>query len=296
MKILVILENYQEHLRHYFTDDLIMQEHYVRKHNVFAATVKDLVFNRSLWVNCTAYKPLNDSAEFKPFGLIEAKTFDYIYFRPEPPIRGDKLIASYLLENLPVKYCNHPIALRNFNEKIICLDNFSKYMTDTAIGGSREEVIKFANEVGWPILIKPLEEFQAHGVKKICKEQDVPAINELIMVQRFLQDVEINGSKRVLVVRDKVLGAISFLAKPGEYITNFYEIHAYKDAVPTAKEKAICLEATEMLMKNGIQFTAFDFIDEKLMEINLTSPGGVPEYNIHYKTTLEKEIVDILLG
>ncbi len=296
MKILMIIQDFKDYMRHYYTDDILMQEHYNRGHEVYCATPLALNYTDTLSIHCRKYTPLAELAQFDCAQKFEISSFNYVYLRAMPPVEKDFLAATYLLEKQKVTFCNHPTAIRNFNEKILCVEYFKKYMAPTIITSNKDEIMSFANEYSYPVIIKPLDAYQAHGVTKILNKEDIPKLENLHMVQSYINNVETLGSKRVFVVKDQIIGAISFLPKAGDYITNFWIIHGYANATVTEKEHKICQEIIVFLQNNKVNFAAVDFIDEYLMEVNITSPGGIPEYNIHHHTSLEKVAVDVLMS
>ena len=64
----------------------------------------------------------------------------------------------------------------------------------------------------------------------------------------------------------------------------------------TNKEKDICKKLKPSLRKNGFFFTGIDIIDEKLTEINVTSPTGLTQINDLYSINIEKKFWDKLIN
>ena len=73
-------------------------------------------------------------------------------------------------------------------------------------------------------------------------------------------------------------------------------IVGHKAADITTKEKNACTAVGKYLVKQEVRFAALDFIEEYLMEVNITCPGGVTEFNEQYGVKLEERIVSLLMA
>jgi glutathione synthase len=96
----------------------------------------------------------------------------------------------------------------------------------------------------------------------------------------------------VFILNGKYIGAISFLPEPGDFRTNFGYVPSYAPTTLSLKEEEACCEVGEYLVTQKVSLAALDFIDNFLIEINITCPGGIPEWNKQYGRKLEAIIVD----
>ena len=296
MKILFIIESISKHRKDVYSDDLLMAEHFQRKHEVLVAEPKDLVMlHNEVFVRCHSYQRLKKSVRFKEKGIVIVKTFDLIYYRAMPPVEKDVFLATLILEKLSVKFCNAPAAIRNLNEKI-SIFNFKEFILPSLVTGSSKDILNFAKQYKVPLILKPLDSYQAIGIQKVETGEKLPAINRLTMVQPYLKAVETEGSKRVFILKGKVAGAVTFLPRPGDFRTNYLKIYSQTEAVLSKKEQKACALIGVFLVHQKVNFAALDFIGNYLMEINITCPGGIPEYNKAYGVRLEEKIVDELLA
>ena len=67
-----------------------------------------------------------------------------------------------------------------------------------------------------------------------------------------------------------------------------------KKAVITKSDRKICEILKPSLIENGLFFVGLDVIDEKLTEINVTSPTGIHHLNILDKKKIEKKMWSVI--
>ncbi len=296
MKILFIIESRAQHMMDCYSDDRLMAEHLSRGHDVWASEPIDLVVNEgTLYVHAYRYHRQETSISFIDPAQHRVNDFDFIYFRAMPPVEKDVLLATYLMNDVNIPICNAPAAIRNLNEKLNALQ-FASFMPPTLISAHPEDILAFAGKVGWPLVLKPLDGFQSKGVLKIDTAEEMPVITQLMMAQPYLKEVEKTGSKRVFILKGKFIGAISFLPDLGDFRTNFGRVPSYAATSLSDSEALACQEIGAHLLKEGVSLAALDFIDNYLLEINITCPGGIPEYDKQYGVKLEAIIVDGLIS
>lgn len=292
--ILFIIEKIATHMQDDYSDDLLMAEHLRRGHRVLAAEPTDISLqNLEPVVFCHEYRR-KKKVTFKVAGLFPVNAMDFVYYRAMPPVEKDVLHATQILEFSTAQFCNAPSAIRNLNEKLM-IYHFPEFIPPTCVTSHAENIRKFAVTHGWPLVVKPLDSYQAIGVRKVMSDKELCDFARLMMVQPYLQEVETRGSKRVFILRDSVLGAVSFIPEPGDFRSNHLRVFAHEETLLTQREREACSQVSTFLMNQGVQFSALDFIEEKLMEINITSPGGIPQYNSRYRDRLEETIVETLM-
>ena len=134
------------------------------------------------------------------------------------------------------------------------------------------------------LVVKTLYNKGGEGVVKVSDENKKKAINEFVeikkkysvpvVVQEFLDGV-IYGDKRVILIDGKPEGVINRIPKKGEFKANLHLGGEAKQTTLTKKEKKICMEIKKTLKKEKLFFVGIDLINEKLTEINVTSPTGI---------------------
>ena len=105
--------------------------------------------------------------------------------------------------------------------------------------------------------------------KKLLSKYKVP-----VVVQDFVSKVS-DGDKRVILIEGEPVGLINRVPKIGQYKANLHLGGKAEISVLTKKEQEICKKIKPFLLENKLIFVGIDLIDEKLSEINVTSPTGI---------------------
>ena len=234
---------------------------------------------------------------------MEINDFELVMFRPDPPVDIDYINATYIFDFVSTKVVNSPKSIRSFNEKLHSL-YFEEYMTKTIVTSSLSDIEEFLKEKQ-QLVIKPLNRCFGSGVMYLHKDDpNIRTIvntltnNEttLVMLQEYILDVK-NGDIRVLTLGDKVL-PYSIKKLPGESDFKFnthndkFLVKFDLDNLQIKYFSAIAKELNRM----GIEMAGLDVIDNKVIEINVTSPCYfIKEINQAYNIHLEQLITDYLL-
>jgi len=147
-------------------------------------------------------------------------------------------------------------------------------------------------------VIKSLDSFQGKSVQKIAPSDHAMVTaytregKQPVMVQKFIEDV-IKGDKRVMMLGDKLLGAVLRRPKQG-YHASFAKSDALQTEL-TTREQEILSKVGPWMLKRGIHFSGLDFIDQNLTEINITCPTGIIQISEIEGRKLSEEIVDYFL-
>ena len=213
--------------------------------------------------------------------------FDFFFIRQDPPFDMSYLTNCYLLElhksfNKKPFFVNDPSGIKNFTEKIFPL-YFYKLMPKSCITEDKEIFLKMLHKYK-RLVVKTLYNKGGEGVVKVSDENKKKAINEFleikkkysvpVVVQEFLDGV-IYGDKRVILIDGKPEGVINRIPKKGEFKANLHLGGQAKQTTLTKREKEICMEIKKTLKKEKLFFVGIDLINEKLTEINVTSPTGI---------------------
>jgi glutathione synthase len=227
--------------------------------------------------------------------------FSLILMRKDPPVDLAYFYATQLLSLISQKVLliNHPKALRDWNEKLVVF-NFPRWIPPTLVTANKKEIDHFVRNQGDLALVKPLAGFAGKGVKKLTRESPdyITTIEEMtldgtqpILMQAFLPRIS-QGEKRVFMIDGKPLGALLKIPAEGSFLAN-PDLGAHLAPTKlTVREKKLVAELAPFLKKNGIFFAGIDLIDEKLIEINITSPGLLWEWNEVDNQRHEVEIVN----
>lgn len=219
--------------------------------------------------------------------------YDLIMMRKEPPYDLPFHYATQLLATANVLVVNAPSALQGLNEKLIALP-FVEHMPATIVTSDAKLIDEFLIKHGGGVL-KDLDSFQGIGVTKIEKGE-VDKVNTYtqggkypVMIQEFLEEVY-EGDKRVLILGDRVLGAV--MRRP---ISGFHANFANSEKILaslSAKEQRLVAQVVPWLLEKGIHFSGLDLIGEKLTEINITCPTGIMQLSELSGTNVALDMVE----
>ena len=212
--------------------------------------------------------------------------FDYFFIRQDPPFDLKYLTNCYLLElhqkfNKNPRFINDPGGIKNFTEKI-CPIYFNSLMPKTLVT-SDEKIFKETLSKKKTLILKTLYNKGGEGVIKVEKndKNSLSKFKELIsrykvpvVIQDFVSKVS-DGDKRVILIEGEPVGLINRVPKIGQYKANLHLGGKAEISVLTKKEQEICKKIKPFLLENKLIFVGIDLIDEKLSEINVTSPTGI---------------------
>jgi glutathione synthase len=232
---------------------------------------------------------------------------DVIFLRKDPPINYE--VMEFLGPvNDKVFMINSTFGQLNGNSKVYIL-NFPEIIPETHVSRDPKRLKKIIDDFGGDMVIKPLHGHGGHGVIKVSnrdQENLISLINYYvragkpyperrpIMVQEYLKKVKKEGDVRILLLNGEILGAMARKAVPGDFRTNVHTGARALKHVITGKQKEICKKIKPRLIKDGLYFVGIDIIDDKLVEVNCVSPGGIPRINMFNNDKLESKVVDFV--
>lgn len=283
----------------------IMKEACRRAHEVFYIDSRHLYARKNVLFAKAARGDANDWDGFREeayFPCLEMASLDRVFLRKDPPFNAHYLSLTYLLELLggKVPVINDPAGVRNANEKLFSL-RFPDLIPETFVASEAQSVLNFLEEVKEAVL-KPLWGRGGEGIVKVgMKDRDKEAVvakavaqNGTVVVQRFLPEVLETGDKRILLLNGGPLGAYRRLPPRGDFRVNLYRDGRYEPAGLDARDEELIRAIAGALTEEGLYFAGLDVIGGLITEINVTSPGGVPEIDHFAGKKLEAPIVDFL--
>jgi len=234
---------------------------------------------------------------------LKIDDFDFVMFRPDPPVDNDYINATYILDFTTTPVINNTTAIRNFNEKLHAT-LFSEYMPKHIVSASREQIEEFLEKEG-EIILKPLNKCFGSGVMYLHQgDPNTRSIinamtndeNSVVMVQKFIPEVKY-GDKRVLTLGDTVMDySVIKLPTKDDFKFNTHNDNFIKKGVLSDIEKDNFTKVAKKLNKMGIYMAGLDVVDGKIIEINVTSPCYfIKEINNNFCVNIEKQIVDYIL-
>ena len=292
------------------TNFWIIKEFLERNNQVFITTIdrlsikSDKAYTKGFW---TYSKDNNIFYDKDSETTLPIEDFSLVMFRPDPPVDLDYINATYIfdfVDRSKTLIMNDTMAIRNFNEKLHTI-LFKDLMPNHLVTSAFNDIIEFLEENN-EIIIKPLNQCFGSGVMYLKKGDKNTAviINQMtqngtksVMVQKYIP-AAVYGDKRVLFLGEDIL-PYCIQKIPSNNDFKFCE-HSDKNilkAVLTDSEREKYMPVAKKLNSMGIYMAGLDVIDEKIIEINVTSPCYfIKEINNHFNTNIEKNISDYILN
>ncbi len=261
---------------------------------------------------CLAEKGGNTDAEIVYDKAVSAElieSFDAVFFRPDPPVDIDYINACSVFEfvdRTKTMLINDPLEIKNFNEKMH-VNLFPEYTPRNITTANKDLITEFVNSAKKAI-IKPLNRCFGSGVF-ILQSGDpntssiISAATEngktTVMVQEYLQGA-VHGDKRVLIIGGKVFEeCVRKLPAKNDFKFAEHSDNYFEKAPLTSGEKQAAQVIADKLLKKGLYMVGLDMIDEKVIEINVTSPCYFIKevnslYNTHFEDDIMREILDLI--
>lgn len=283
---------------------------YLTKHDISIAKGKVVGKVRKLiWQETTDAVEFYNTMQFET-SLRDFTEFDMVFMRADPPVDTLLLNMLELIED-QVFFVNKISGLRKANNKIYAAsfdDGKETIVPQTLIAKDIDLIKSFVEENKFDkFIIKPLDGMGGKGVV-LFESNNVGNLSAIcdfyinhtgypqpIICQNYIEGAE-KGDVRAIVVNGEPIGAIMRVPADGDHRSN---ISAGGSAIKhemDETELALCREIGKQLNKDGIYFCGIDLINNKMVELNVVSPGGiVPHNNVNNNQAIQKQIVDMLL-
>jgi len=286
-KILYIIDDIE--LKYFEFNDLVTDFWIIKEYLENGYSV-DVAVKRGLFIENNIGCAKTFETELKGNNIFVSKEqekhkindFDIVYFRPDPPVDTDYINACYIFDFVDIQktfVINNPRAVLDFNEKFH-INHFPEFIPKTIITSDKEIIRNFVKEQKEAI-IKPLNSCFSQGIYYL--NQNDKNLNSLIKastndgktyvcVQEYLGHGE-GGDKRAFILGEKVY-EYSLRKLPGkdDFRFNTHSDEFFRKEFLTTKEMEAAKKISSFLSKRGIYMVALDIIDEKITEINVTSP------------------------
>ncbi|MFR1671712.1 MAG: YheC/YheD family protein [Candidatus Gastranaerophilaceae bacterium] len=291
------------------TNFWLIREFLKENENVYITTIDKLNLNAGIaYSHCyEAYEKDGNIFYDKAEKLRKIEDFQLVMFRPDPPVDLDYINATYIFDFVDREktlILNDPKSIRDFNEKMHTV-KFLDLMPENIVTCSKSDIMKFLNEHE-EIVLKPLNGCFGSGVMTLKKGDKNTAViintmtnnqTKLIMVQKYIPKAKF-GDKRVMFLGDEVLDVcIQKLPSNDDFKFNDHCDSNIVKAELSESEKEKFLPVAKEMNKLGLPLVGLDVIDEKIIEINVTSPCYfIKETNYHHDVELEKKISKFILS
>ncbi|KRA30067.1 MULTISPECIES: hypothetical protein [unclassified Nocardioides] len=228
-----------------------------------------------------------------------ADRMDLVLLRIDPPVDARYLHTTYLLdlvEAAGTRVVNRPEGIRALHEKAVAL-RFPELCPATLVTTDPAEVRRFVAAHGTAV-VKPLDGFAGIDVwllhddaaaRALCESATAGGTRHVI-AQEYLARVEV-GNKRLFLLDGEIMGAV--LRRPDD--ADFRIGAPCAPAEVDDADRRITRTLSPLLEHHGIALAGLDVIDGRLIEVNVTCPGGMAKTDALLGTDLSGAIVRRLL-
>jgi len=237
----------------------------------------------------------------------EITRVDAVFLRKDPPLMYETMEFLTPVRD-QVFLINDTRGQMAANSKLYLL-NFPDITPETHISRDPTRLRKIIEEFGGAMVVKPLSRSRGEGVIKVSVD-DRDNLNSLIhyyvksfepyprreaiMVQEYLSRVKTEGDVRILLLGGEILGAMRRIPAEGDFRTNIHAGATPEKHEITDSYRRICQSVAGKLKDDGLYFVGIDIIGDKLVEINVVSPGGIPRINQLDGVRLERKVIDFV--
>ena len=304
MKIGFVVNQTQKEIPVYTTTGLAMQASKMG-HEVYYIGVGDLAYLKDEQMGAHARKGPEkqfrsnenflDAIKKSPKELITAKELDILMLRNDPSVDFDHrpwaqnagVVFGQMAQRHGVVVLNDPDTLASALTKTYFQYFPKSVRPDTIITRNIDDIRAFYKEYNKHIILKPL---QGSGGKNVFMiKEDIKNLNQIVdaisrdgfvVAQEYLPDAK-NGDIRLflldgqpIVVNGKT-AAIHRTQAKDDIRSNVHQGGVAKVAKLTKRCYEIVEEVAPKLIKDGMFLTGLDIVGDKLMEVNVFSPGGL---------------------
>lgn len=296
MKILAVLDPYAGYDFRKDSSHLLLQRLFQRDHRIFYTDPQSLGLEAECpVVRCSRVLVRAEAPwfDFDPPVRLPLQDFELILMRKDPPVDAPYLKAVELLALVEDRLwvINRPSSLREINEKLGIL-LFPEFIPKTIVTSEPETLKGFVKNCGGQAVGKLLDSFAGKGVRKITPETLWDTGRTPLMVQEYLP-VE-RGEKRVFIIDGHPAGAILRFPMSGGFLVGPDEGGSLAPTSLTPREMMMAATVGAFLRTRGVFLAGIDLIDERLTEINITSPGLLWEWNEADEASHDLEIIEAI--
>lgn len=218
--------------------------------------------------------------------LLRSDPADELLTRPWAP--NSALLFAQLLADQGVIVLNDPTHLTDASNKTYFQTYPEFVRPKTVIAWQKKEIRAAVERFGNKAVIKPLQGSGGNGVF-IINEETAPNLNQIIdatvrdgyaIVQEYLP-LAAKGDLRLLTLNGKplqvdgVYACIRRYNDNGDARSNISAGGKFEMAEPDADALRLAEAVGPKLVRDGMYLAGLDIVGDKMMEINVDTPGGI---------------------
>lgn len=293
------------------TSTALMAMAHQRGHEVYAMGVGDFNFHHDKAITINSTQVPKNTKTKSPGKFLEAlqgskarkkqidsSTLDVLFIRNNPTEEEGRQWAEQagvafgrMIQQQDVLVLNDAYALSHaFIDKLYFEELPQEIKPDSIITRDKDQLLDFWEKQGKKMVLKPLEGSGGQDVYLIDEHEK--NLNQIIdhlisqgyvIAQEFLPAVK-DGDVRLLLLNGKIMerdgekAIIRRVAGEGEFRSNF-SLGATADSSDLTPEMQRIVDLTApKLIRDGLFFVGLDIVKDKLIEINVLSPGGMEHF------------------
>lgn len=304
MKIGFVINDYQTEMPAFTTTGLALQASKMG-HEIYYIAVEDFIYTNQEQMGAHSRKAPKkqfrtqatfwDSIKGTKKKLITAKELDVLFLRNDPSADGDRPWAQHAgivfgqlaKNNGGVITLNNPETLAKAFNKMYFQYFPQSIRPETIITRNLEDIRAFYNAHQKNIILKPLQGSGGKNVFLLNEENknfnqivDVIFRDGFVVAQEYLPAAKKGDIRlflldgRPIVVEGKI-AAIHRVNAPGDIRSNIHQGGSVKTPKITKRTKEIIEEVAPKLIRDGMFLVGIDIVEDKVMEVNVFSPGGL---------------------
>ncbi len=240
--------------------------------------------------------------------LLPLNGFDVIFLRANPPINEITLnFLDTVKDNTFI--VNDVDGLRRANNKIYpaSFHHFASHLIpETHVSKNKEYLYQLIDQSeNKKMILKPLNGYGGKGVIIIeqSAKRNIRSLLDFyindgknkhhIILQEYIEGAE-KGDTRVIMLNGEAIGWVKRVPGKDDIRSNNSAGGSSVKHSLTQAEKEICKQIGPKLVSDGIYLAGLDIINNKIVEINVVSPGGMHIINKFNRVKLQQNILDFV--
>ncbi|MDA3863899.1 MAG: hypothetical protein PF689_08545 [Deltaproteobacteria bacterium] len=303
MRIAFLINDYQS-LKATMTTSMLMEAASKLNHEVWIFTIGDWLIPNTgkIMAKAKSYPAIHKIERNQQLEILKENTgkiinltsFDLLFIRTNPARDPNKsahdtsLDLAARLEEFGVLVLNSPLALRKAASKLYLMNFPPEIRPESLIARDKDSLKTFIKQKGeQDTVVKPLSGtrgrnvFRLNPVNNANHNQIIEILQEegYIIAQEFLPEAK-DGDTRVIVINGEILehqgkvAAIRRLPPKGDFRSNLHAGGTARPAQISVQMRRAVEMAKPRLLADGLFMVGLDFIGNKIIELNVFSPGG----------------------
>lgn len=237
---------------------------------------------------------------------MPVKEFDAVLLRINPPL--DPLAMNFMDSvKRDTVIINSVDGLRMANNKLYLttFEDSNDIIPATYVSKDKDYLYDIIMEQpADKMILKPIDGYGGTGVILLEKraKRNIRSLldfyigektSRYVILQEYIDSVD-SGDVRVWMLNGKVGGAYKRVPSDTDIRANLHSGGSAHPHVLTDHERLVCERVGPKLVADGLYIAGLDLIGEKLIEVNVVSPGGVVNINRFEKKRLECDAIDFV--